>query len=305
MVFQKNCFTAVCLTAAAVAVGAVEVTKTVKLNDGQIMPSMNLGTCCGSDPSIGLKPWLTSARVVMGSDQVGVDTAWDYKDESVIGSILKETNTPRDSIFLTTKIPTGFGNSTDCLPDPQIVMRYMRDNLAQLGVSKVDLALLHHPCSKGNGSEPEIDSTLWKGMLQAQKEGLVTSIGVSNYDSTQLANVDWSGTVPAINQCHMSIGKHDDTTIAYCQAHGIQYEAYGAMRSCYGKDYSPKLQKIADVHSTGLAQVCLRWVLQRGAIMAIGTGSDATNIGNYTKEDLDVFGFNLTEAEMNQINAMK
>jgi diketogulonate reductase-like aldo/keto reductase len=77
------------------------------------------------------------------------------------------------------------------------------------------------------------------------------------------------------------------------------------MRSCYGKPYTPILDKIAKGHNTGTAQVCLRWVLQRGAVMAIGTGSNAAAITNYTKEDLDLFGFELTAAEMTTINGLK
>ena len=72
-----------------------------------------------------------------------------------------------------------------------------------------------------------------------------------------------------------------------------------------GKAYTPTLSKIATAHSTGTAQVCLRWVLQRGAVMAIGTGGNAASIANYTKEDLDLFGFELTAAEMTTINALK
>jgi diketogulonate reductase-like aldo/keto reductase len=295
---------------AVIAAGALgaNVSTTVKLNDGQVMPSVNLGTCCGSDPAVGLKPWLIEARPVMGSERVGIDTAWDYKDQNVIGSILKATTTARDSVFLTTKIPTGFGNATDCKPDPDMVVRYMKENLSQLGVDKVDLALLHHPCPGRNqppGSEPTIDGALWKGLLQAQQAGMVTSIGVSNYNAAQLAAVDWGPTKPAVNQCHLSIGKADDATIEYCLKNGIAYEAYGTMRTCYGQKFTPDLEKIAAAHSVGVAQVCLRWVLQRGAIMAIGTGSDAVHIQNYTKEDLNLFGFELTDVEMTAINNMK
>eukprot|EP01047_Picozoa_sp_COSAG01_P110083 COSAG01_NODE_38930_length_483_cov_1.346354_1_plen_114_part_01 len=103
-----------CAIAAPVPGGrapSAAVAKTVKLNDGTTMPAINLGTCCGSDPNIGLKAWLTEARPVMGDAPVGIDTAWDYHDETDIGSILKATSTKRSSIYVTTKIPTGFGDS--------------------------------------------------------------------------------------------------------------------------------------------------------------------------------------------------
>lgn len=104
----------------------------------------------------------------------------------------------------------------------------MKDNLAQLGLTQVDLALLHHPCSSDSRPhpkepEPVVDAALWKGLLEAQKAGMVKSIGVSNYDASQLAAVDWGSTKPTVNQCHMSIGQHDDETIAYCAKNGIRY----------------------------------------------------------------------------------
>eukprot|EP00729_Bicosta_minor_P002519 gene2519-14776_t len=134
---------------------------------------------------------------------------------------------------------------------------------------------------------------------------MVKSIGVSNYNSAQLAAVNWGSVKPTVNQCHMSIGSHDDDTIAYCAKNGIQYEAYGTMRSCYGQTWTSQLEAIGNAHSVGISQVCLRWVLQRGAVMAIGTGSNSSNIDAYTKEDLDIFGFELTDADMAAINVMK
>ena len=125
----------------------------------------------------------------MGTDQVGIDTAWDYHDQTDIGAILKETGVKREAIYVTTKIPTGFGNATDCTADPSVVMRYMKENLAQLGLTHVDLALLHHPCTKGSRAnpsgkdEPKIDAALWQGLLAAQKAGMVKSIGISNYEA--------------------------------------------------------------------------------------------------------------------------
>jgi len=110
----------------------------------------------------------------------------------------------------------------------------MAENLAQLGVAYVDLALLHHPCDRGDPStEPKIDTALWTGLVAAQKAGLVKSIGVSNYDAAQLAAVSWGPVKPAVNQCHMSVGKHDDPTIDYCLKNGIAYEARALLCCCF------------------------------------------------------------------------
>ena len=68
---------------------------------------------------------------------------------------------------------------------------------------------------------------------------------------------------------------------------------------------SPVIKRIAGAHSVSVAQVCLRWVLQRGCVMAVGTGSDAEKAAEYAKEDLNLYGFELTATEMKTLNAMK
>jgi diketogulonate reductase-like aldo/keto reductase len=108
--------------------------------------------------------------------------------------------------------------------------------------------------------------------------------------------------VPAVNQCDMGVSKHDDATIAYCQAHNITYEAWGAMKGC--PFTNPTILSIAKAHSASAAQVCLRWGLDRGCVLAVGTGNDRSTVGNYTREDLDIFRFSLTAAEVSAINAL-
>ena len=76
-----------------------------------------------------------------------------------------------------------------------------------------------------------------------------------------------------------------------------------AVKGCDFK--SPVIQHIATGHSVSIAQVCLRWVLQRGCVMAVGTGANATTAAEYAKEDLDLYGFELTSAEMTTLDALK
>lgn len=102
------------------------------------------------------------------------------------------------------------------------------------------------------------------------------------------------------SQCHLSVAHKDDATIAYCQAQGITYEAYQAMAGCPFSN--AQVQAIAKGHGVGVSQVCLRWVLQKGAIMAVGLGSNATTMPSYAKGNIDLYGFNLTAAEMTFLN---
>jgi diketogulonate reductase-like aldo/keto reductase len=277
------------------------------------MPTINLGTCCGSDPSVGLSSWLDAASAAgFGRQPVptGIDTAFDYQDQQVISSILSKRTTSRDSVFITTKVPAGFGNATDCLPDPSITVRYVEEDLRQLNISQVDLVLIHRPCqphgsSRGpvpaGGSPAVSNQALWEGAQRVLAMNLTRAIGVSNYVTADLKQL--KGATPSVNQCSMSLAGHDDDTIAYCAANDIAYESYHGMKGCpFSGPGSNTVKAIAAAHNASVSQVCLRWIIERGAIMAVGTGSDPSKVAAYAKENLDIFGFSLTDAEVNRLN---
>jgi diketogulonate reductase-like aldo/keto reductase len=203
-------------TAATAAAAAAPFMPTVEIAPGIEMPALSLGTCCGSSPSVGLAPWLTAGGL-------GVDTAYDYSDQTVIARILASTGTKRESLFITSKIPAGFGGPKDCSGGAEQAMATVKTNLEQLNTTYIDLVLLHKPCHSAAEN-----NALWKGLEQAKSSGLVRAIGVSNYKAKDLMALQ--GTVPAVNQCLMSVSLHDDATISYCQAHNITYEAYEARR---------------------------------------------------------------------------
>jgi diketogulonate reductase-like aldo/keto reductase len=295
-----NCFAFVlCVAVAASPAPTVEIAK------GVSMPKINLGTCCGSDPSVGLPAWIAAGGV-------GIDTAFDYDDQAKIAKVL-QGGVKRSSVFITTKIPAGIGamqgNSSDCAADPDISFNYVMTNLKQLGVDYVDLVLLHGPCQLAKNPVPDADASnnaLWKGLEKALKNNLTRAIGVSNYNAQNLQSL--KGTVPAVDQCQLSVNgsfgqpPHDDVTISYCENNGITYESYGDLKGCPMSD--SKITAIATAHGKSAAQVCLRWAIQRGAVIASGTGADATTAAKYAKENLDIFddAFVLTDAEMDVLN---
>ena len=213
----------------------------------------------------------------------------DYQDQTKIAKIIASEK--RESYFVTTKIPAGFGQeASDCNADPAVALKYIETNIKQLGVEYVDLVLLHAPCQLFKkapvANATASNNALWQGLQQALARNLTRAIGVSNYNSEVLSALE--SPVPAVNQCEMSINGsfgqpgHDDATIAYCAANGIQYESYGAMKGCPFSD--ARAQAIASKHGKSVAQVCLRWTLQRGAIVATGTGATAASAAGYAKE---------------------
>lgn len=299
--------------AAAAAVAAADSGKWITLNDGMKFPAISLGTCCGSKPDVGLLPWLKAGGI-------GIDTSIDYRDEAVIGNILKQSGVQRSDVYITTKVTAGCGQDTgDCTADPNIALASVRQSLKNLGVDVIDMILLHRPCQQFaqkcsiaakltncSGPSPIADpaaanNALWKGLQDAKALGLVRSIGVSNYFAGELAALE--GEVPAINQCEMSVQGYDNATIAYCTAHNILYESYGAMRGCPFSDAA--VAAIAKAHTVSTAQVCLRWALQRGVAIASGTGANASTAASYAAENLAIFNFTLTGPDMAALNSMQ
>ena len=321
----------------ATAVALVNETK--EISPGIYMHRINMGTCCGSDTT-GLPGWLAAGGR-------GIDTAYDYGKQVSGGlqadlakAIEEYPGVSREDVFITTKIPAGLGLSPqDCrAATVESTVEEVKRNLRELNTSYVDLTLLHAPCRSGTGGTAA-NAILWKGLEEAHKQGLSRAIGVSNYKQPQLAALLAEATTkPAVNQCELSVGHHDDETIAYCKAQGITYEAYEAMRGCPFSNAQvtrrapaapellhtrlarqrpaglgaavlvpphcpiasppPQVQAIAKSHGVGVSQVCLRWVLQKGAIMAVGIGANVTKMPTYAAEDLALYGFKLTESDM-------
>eukprot|EP01065_Artemidia_motanka_P019317 TRINITY_DN2291_c3_g1_i1.p1 TRINITY_DN2291_c3_g1~~TRINITY_DN2291_c3_g1_i1.p1 ORF type:complete len:289 (+),score=113.83 TRINITY_DN2291_c3_g1_i1:60-869(+) len=269
------------MVAAVIAAAALAATPTVQIAPGVNMPMVNLGTWQKgngkpSDPSIGVPVWLKAG----GS---GLDCAYDYFNQAKVAGAIATAGVPRDQIFITTKVP-GLGNAVDLV----------KADLKELKVDQVDLVLLHMPINVENE---------WKGLEKALSMNLTRSIGISNFKVSQIEKLMKYATVkPAVNQCSMGVKNHDDATIKYCQDNGITYEAWGTMKGC---DFSnPTITSIAANHGKSAAQVCLRYILDRGCVAAVGTGSNTSTVGAYTQEDLDVFDFKLTADEVSKLSAL-
>jgi len=258
---------------------------TVEIAPGVNMPSINVGTWSygngqPSDPSIGVPPWIEAGGT-------GLDCAWDYFNQAKVAAAVESTGKPRESLFITTKVP-GIGDA----------LQKMKVDLQQLNTSYADLTLLHMP-----SKNPATNAAQWKSLEQALAMKLTRSIGISNFNSAQIEELMKTATVtPAVNQCDMGVANHDDATIKYCQAKNITYEAWGAMKGCNFTD--PTIGNIAKSRNVSVAQVCLRYVIDRGCVLAVGTGNDAATAKAYAVEDMGIFDFALTSAEMALLNAL-
>jgi len=256
-------------------------TKTVRLNSGYEMPIMGLGTYSLSD-----KECATSIAAFLRSGGRLIDTAFMYHNEAAVGKAIRESGVRRKDIFVITKLyPTQFANAAEAI----------NEALKKMDIGYIDLMLLHHPGTN--------DVKAYKAMEQAISDGKVHSIGLSNWYVKELKEFLPQVTItPALVQNEIHPYYQENDVIPYIQGLGIIVQGWyplggrGYTRALLGNE---TISKIASAHNVSSAQVILRWNLQKGVVVIPGSSNP-----DHIRENLDLFGFELTEVEMKQINAL-
>lgn len=260
-------------------------TKTVMLNSGYKMPVMGLGTY-----SLDQDTCVNSVKALLGSGGRLIDTAYMYGNEEAVGEgvrqAMKEYNIAREEIFVITKIyPSQFGN-----PEAAIDMA-----LKKLNIGYIDMMLLHHPGSN--------DVEAYHAMERYVKEGKIRSLGLSNWYVKELTDFLPKVTItPALVQNEIHPYYQEKDVVPFIQSKGIVVQCWyplggrGHTKELLGNE---TITAIAKAHGVSSAQVILRWDLQRGIVVIPGSSNPA-----HIKENLDLFGFELSDIEMEQINAL-
>ncbi|WP_460353971.1 aldo/keto reductase [Mycobacterium sp. ZZG] len=255
---------------------------TVTLNDDNTMPVIGLG--------VGELSEAEAEQSVLAALEAGyrlIDTAAAYSNEAAVGRAVAQSGVPREELFITTKLATeelGFQSSQDAI----------RASLERLGLEYVDLYLIHWPAGEQG---KYIDS--WGGLMKSKEVGLARSIGVSNFSAHHLDDViGLSFFTPAVNQIELHPLLNQAELRAVNAEHGIVTEAYGPFG--VGRLLSNSVVTgIADAHGRTPAQVLLRWSLQLGNVVISRSSSPERITSN-----LDVFGFELDDEQMNALNAL-
>lgn len=254
-------------------------TKTVKLNSGYEMPLNGIGTYSLTGE--------TCYQAILSALNSGVrliDTAYMYNNEEEIGRAIKDSGVPREEIFITTKIyPSQFDN-----PEEAIEMA-----LKKLDVDYIDLMLLHHPGTN--------DVEAYKVMEKYVEDGKIRSIGLSNWYVEELESfLPQVSIIPALVQNEIHPYYQENDVIPYIQSLGIVVQGWYPFG---GRGHTSELLndetivKIANNHNVTSAQVILRWNLQKGVVVIPGSSNP-----EHIKENTDIYNFELTEEEMNEIN---
>jgi 2,5-diketo-D-gluconate reductase A len=218
-----------------------------------------------------------------------VDTAEMYGNEQGVGDAVRASGLDRADVYVTSKLNNGFH-------EPDVARRAFDGTLAELGFDYVDLFLIHWPLP--TLYDGDFVST-WKTLEELQRDGRARSIGVSNFQVAHLERLAaTSDVVPAVNQVELHPYFQNAEVDAYGRAHGVKTEAWAPIAQ--GKVLGdPALTEIAGRLGKSVAQVVLRWHIQRGNIVFPKSTTPAR-----IKENFELFDFQLEPDDIQTIDAL-
>ncbi len=256
--------------------------KTVKLNNGVEMPILGFGVFQVTDQN-------ECERSVYDAIQVGyrlIDTAAVYLNEEAVGRAIKRSGVAREDLFITTKLwvqDTGHEST----------MKAFEKSLKRLQLDYLDLYLIHQPYGDVHGS--------WRAMEELYDWGRIRAIGVSNFHPDRVVDlVAFNKIVPAVNQIETHPFHQQVEAQKLLQENGIQHQSWGPFAE--GKNnlfQNELLASIGRKHTRSIAQVVLRWLVQRG-VVAIPKSVRKERM----EENFNIFDFALSTEDMAAIETM-
>ena len=218
-------------------------------------------------PKIGLGTWqvkegdevYNSVLAALKNGYRHIDTAEGYGNEEGVGRAVRDSGVPREEIFVTSKLQSH-------IKTYEGAKEAFEETMEKLGFEYLDLFLIHAPwpwsemgkeCDEGNVAA-------WKAMEEFYNAGRIKAIGVSNFEPKHIQNILDNTTIkPHVNQIGYFIGLDQSETIDFCNKHDIFVEAYSPLGIGYLLD-NEDIQKVAKKYDKSTAQICIRWLLQKG-----------------------------------------
>ena len=254
----------------------------VTLNNGVGMPVLGFGTYQIKDPAV-------CEQAVRDAIDVGyrmIDTAASYGNEEAVGRAIQSCGVPRDRLFITTKLWISDASY-------QGAMRGFEASMQRLGLDYLDLYLIHQPLGDYYGA--------WRAMTELCRAGRIRAIGVCSFYPDRLADlIAFNEMPPAVNQVECNVFFQQQAAQDYMKSKGVQMQSWAPFAEGHNDLFhNETLAAIGARYGKSVAQVVLRWQLQRG-IVCIPKSVKKERM----QQNFDVFDFTLSEEDMAAIAAM-
>jgi 2,5-diketo-D-gluconate reductase A len=256
----------------------------LKMNNGLQIPQLGFG--------VFLVPPEETKQAVSEALSCGyrlIDTAQGYQNEEGVGAAIAESDVPRDELFITTKL-------TNSEQGYDTTLTAFDGSMEKLGIDVLDLFLIHWP-------QPMFDQYVdtWRAFEKLLADGRVRSIGVSNFEIPHLQRLmSETDVVPTVNQIELHPQFPQDELREFHAEHGILTESWGPLGQGKGLLDDPQIVEVARRKDRTPAQVVLRWHVQLGCIV-IPKSVNPDRI----KENIDLFDFELDDADMAEISKVR
>ena len=261
-------------------------TDTYKLSNGVGIPCIGFGTWQTPDGDVAVR----SVACAIEAGYRHIDTAQAYGNEESVGKGIRESGIDRKDLFVTTKL----WNSNHSY---KLTLRSFEESMNKLGLDYLDLFLIHWPnpvAFRDHWQEANAES--WKAMEELYEAGKIRAIGVSNFRPHHISELlKTAGIAPMVNQIRLCPGDTQDETVDWCRERGMVLEGYSPLG--IGRIFEvPEMQKLAGKYGRSIAQICIRWSLQRG-YLPLPKSVTPSRI----QENLKVFDFEISDEDVRLI----
>lgn len=254
-----------------------------ELSDGFSIPKIGFGTYKLNGAH--------GTRVIEQALQVGyrlLDTAFNYENEGAVGRAIENSSIARDQITVASKLPGRHQSYQEALET-------IEESVARLNLDYIDLYLIHWPNPK---QDKYVEA--WQAMIDAQKAGLIRSIGVSNFLPEHIERLEKeTGVLPVINQVELHPEFNQQSQREFNESKGIITQAWSPLGRASKILQDKTIQKIADNYDKSIAQIILRWQLQLNVLPIPKAAHYLRQVNNFA-----IFDFELSSKDMATINAL-
>lgn len=266
------------------------LTDTYELSGGVKIPCVGFGTWQVENGDVGYR----AVREALRIGYRHIDTAAAYGNEESVGQAVRDSGIPRGEIFVTSKLANnwhGYENTQQAF----------EQTMRNLGFDYLDLYLVHWPNpAKFRSNWQEANAGTWKAFEEFQRAGRIRAIGVSNFHARHLEELFKTATMrPTVNQIRLAPGDTQDEVVAFSRAHQILLEAYSPLGTGSATEV-PELRELASKYGKTVAQVCIRWSLQRGYLPLPKSVTPAR-----IQENAGVFDFTLSDEDVQRMANLK